>query len=222
MLDSTTSADLHSLCYLRAEKAKGPYVSCGVFISPRRVLTTFHSVSGAKQLHFTAANGNITTIKRRSRGGIHFMNKSLDLAVVELEADTHNNFADVNFQGTANRGLFKANRGYLATMYQKKAKAHHVRFDQSGIGEELSRYQASVRAVEGFSGSPVYGADGFTIVSIATSIHKTRQESELRRAEIHGNTSPMISFNGPSLNAFSQFMRKANAKTNFDPSGPKI
>lgn len=109
MLD--TQADLHSLCFVRAEKANGPYASCGVFISPRRILTTFHSVSGAKTLSFTAANGNTTTMKRRAEGGVHVFDKKLDLAVVELKLDTHSDWANINFNGSKDRSLFRGRRG---------------------------------------------------------------------------------------------------------------
>ena len=222
-----SEADLNTLCRIEAKKDGYCSTGCGVMISPRRVLTALHVVSGGKDLTFISPEGRRTFMKRKPDGGVHIIDKDLDLAVIELQASLCEDFALVNFHGLektrASRQLFRG-RGWLGTMFGGAAKGHEVTFDPlmhevESMHSHAIAFQAAVRAEPGYSGSAVFGSDGCTVVSIATTIAPKRQEMEVQMSQMLGGT-PKISFNGPSPDAFSSFMRKVNNRTGFLPGGP--
>ncbi len=173
-----------AVCAIHTDKGNG----IGVFVSPRRILTCWHVVAGSKQVDVVNDLGWICPMKRGG-GAEHRRDAELDLAVLELRDPIGHDFAlpptsspFSPFGGILNEGPSHC----LKTRYGNKPASYEINIDFSSAANGMqgltnrTQFSGPVRAVPGYSGSPIFGNDGMTLVSVLTSIQPEVQASTER------------------------------------------
>ncbi len=213
----------------------GAASGCGVFISPKRVLTAWHVVEGLKDVQYTNIIGITSTMLPKNEGGQHYISRKHDLALIELRKPITATWASVNKRGAAaiTGSPFQEYEGWMGTMYGGKPAVHDVRVSRPlSIEEEKietehgprREFKASVKAVPGYSGSPIFAADGMTVISILTNGNPAKQRqdedfnqmfSSISSGHTKAPSSGFISFMGPRLTDFSSWAESVEQRLGF-------
>lgn len=212
---------LNSLCMIWASE-KG--LGCGAFISPRHVLTNFHMVTGAANVTVVSADKQrCSDLKRKKFGGKHFGSKANDLAVFELQDPIGADYSPVNLLGDKPFPYGLKATGFLGSAFNGMVQSHGVNFDLPGWGENrrldvawsyAMLFRSRLKGRPGYSGSPILGPDGKTIISL---LHGGSEDLQVRE-EMHFRATkktPNHHFLGTDLNVFSNFMNDANEALDF-------
>jgi hypothetical protein len=213
--------DIKTLCYIEGQRPShgGRHTGCGVFISPRRVLTAWHVVAGSKELTFKNSDGYSTQMKAKSEGARHFKQEDLDLAVVELRGPIGQEIAIPQGPEQPSFEVGRLKSAWLATMYDGKPACYKAKYDplyhlMSEKGKAGVTFTAEIQAIPGYSGSPIFAADGISLVSITTHVYPKDQQEAINVSEVFqrtfGGINIGIPFCGPHPEAFNEWLQSVN------------
>lgn len=145
----------------------------GVFLGPKTVLTNWHCVQGGKTVIFEAADGQRANIKR---GGAHYKDADLDLALVELDRPIAPDIALL-----PGRTLSEIGQCWLKTRFNNQSGVHPATLEQISLFEFKERggihfnpqtdmpFVSTTKVQPGYSGSPIFAKDGMTLISVTKS-----------------------------------------------------
>ena len=152
--------------------------SVGVFLGPKTVLTNWHCVQGGKTVVFEAADGQRANIKR---GGVHYKNADLDLALVELDRPIAPDIALL-----PGRTLREIGQCWLKTRFNNQSGVHPANLETISLFEFKEQggihfnpqtdmpFVSTAKVQPGYSGSPIFANDGMTLISVTKSYIPTR------------------------------------------------
>lgn len=180
---------LNSLCRIQVVQSDGiGGLGCGVFVTPKRIMTAFHVVQGAKSVTIINPDGIRTGMKRRKDGGRHFFDADLDVAMIELAAPIAKDFAHAagnSYIAGCKRDFTRQVKGYIGTMQSGKPALHEMFIDPIQQLQEASRKKSMVsfhcteKVVPGWSGSPIFAEDGFSLLSIVSAHQPVIQDKAI-------------------------------------------
>lgn len=222
----STDKSISTVCRVTATgPEKGGWSAQGVFVSPRRVLTNWHAVQGAKTLTFTNILGMESTMKPARDGGRHLFDAEMDVALVELKFPIGHEIALPPRGLPSFRPAFDRARAVLKTCYGDKPALHELGYSMiDGIGhphhKSMMPFSAAIRVVQGYSGSPIFAEDGITLLSLITAIIPQEQEHAYKLHELfQGRVNaklppPAIPFLAIRPDMLAHWYRKAERELN--------
>ena len=227
--------DIKVLCSVFGEKngTRLANAGCGVFLSPRRILTSAHVITGTDIEKCANFMGQETSMKPKSEGGRHFINKRLDLALIEIrDPISAGHYASINKDGASKilGSPFDSYEGWMGTMYGNKPSVHKVRFARQLTANEKEEtfgndktdlyrvFFSSVDTQSGYSGSPLFSSDGSTVLSIHRgSLPELREKQKVMFSAFGLN--PSKSFHSsicPPLENVSTWIKNIEQRLGFE------
>jgi hypothetical protein len=217
-----TDKDFSANCAIQGDKGSGN----GVFMTPKRVLTSWHVVQGQRtcSLYFKNSLGWVSTMKPAKEGGKHLFDADLDIALVELKLPIGLGLA-LPPQGLPRvRDAFDNARAVLKASFDGNMNSHELAYRSlDSLGHRADRnamnFLAHIAVVPGYSGSPIFGEDGMTLVSIVKAIAPDEQRHAAQFREVFSRagmarSEPDIPLLGVRPDLLARWYRKAAAELN--------
>lgn len=220
--------DFSTVCRVTGEVHKNAQVfqseGNGVFVSPKRVLTSWHVVSGkqAGSVRFTNDMGLVSKMKPAKEGGRHFFDAGLDIALVELSQPIGHNIA-LPPKGASSLGYaFEGATGILLTRYQGTRSAYQVTYEPLRLSADpnMMTFSSEVKAVPGFSGSPIFAEDGMTLLSVLSQKDLVAERTAeawndvFASARLQKDIKPSLPFMGTRADRLAKWYRTVEAELN--------